>query len=407
MTRTQGLQEFSIDPFDPGLLQDPFTVWSTLRRDAPVVWNATVGTFWVARYADVREGIFDDKEFSARTTAYQLGVTSDVDLGSFGRTNTLPTTDEPDHNRLRQIANKAFVPRAIAEYRSRIEELVDGYLDDAIGSGEVDIVTGLAETLPILVISELMGIPTDEAREFKRASINMMKAFTGPNMTPHEGQEATAAVRYLEDLFDSVRVQRQQEPKEDLLTRLAEAEAAGSKLSRPEYLATCLLILLGGNETTTNSISSLVYLFGSNPDQFAALRADPELVNSAVEEALRMLGPVQWAVRKARHDMTIAGTAIPKGSGVSFLLGSANRDGDKYPDPDRFDVTRNPTDHLAFGRGRHLCLGAPLARAELRAVAGALVRRCSSIDLRTTAPTWGGSLQSRGIERLLVTLPGA
>ncbi len=397
----------AVDPFDPGLLQDPYPVYARLRRDAPVQWNDSVGTFWVSRFDDVYAGVFNDKDYSAKTTAYQLGVTSSVDLGQFGRTNTLPTTDAPDHTRLRQITNKAFVPKAVGGYRAQIAEIVDGYFDEVLNAGEVDVVGELSEALPILVIAKVMGIPTSEATQFKRASLDMMKAFTGPKMTPEEGELASAAVRYLEALFDEARLARQQAPKDDLLTRLAEAEASGDRLSREEYLATCMLMLLAGNETTTNSITSMIYLLGRDPEQFATFHADAGLVNPTVEEALRILGPVQWVVRRARADMAIAGVMIPKGSGVSFLLASANNDESHYPEPEKFLVRRNPTDHIAFGRGRHLCLGAPLARAEMQAVATAIAERCSRVDLVTSNPVWSGSLQSRGIESLTVAFRAA
>jgi cytochrome P450 len=397
----------TVNPFDFDVLQDPFPMYRRLRDEAPVQWNDAVGTYWVSRYDDVHAGVFNDRDFSAKTTAYQLGVTSGVDLGSFGRTNTLPTSDPPDHARLRQIANKAFVPRAIAQYRPHIATIVDEYFDQALGAGEVEIVSGLAESLPILVIAAVMGIPAAEAARFKRASLGMMKAFTGPNMTPDEGQQATEAVRYLEELFDAARIDRQRAPKADLLTRLAEAEAEEQRLSRREYLATCLLLLLAGNETTTNSISAMFYLLATHKDQLAAVRADPGLADQMVEEVLRILGPVHWSVRRARTDVEIAGTTVPAGSGVSFLLASANCDERHYPEPDKFLVGRNPADHLAFGRGRHLCLGAPLARAEMQAVANAIVQRCADIELRTPELVWGGSLQSRGIQSLKIALRAA
>lgn len=393
-----------VDPFDDAVLQNPFPAYQRLREEAPVQWNDAVGTYWVSRYDDVYAGVFNDADFSAKTTAYQLGVTSRVDLGAFGRTNTLPTSDDPDHARLRRISNKAFVSRAIDDYRAQISEIVNRYFDEAIGAGPVDIVSGLAVALPILVIAEVMGIPTSEVAQFKQASLDMMKAFTGPKMTQEEGERATAAVRYLEALFEEARLDRQRAPRVDLLTRLAEAEASGEQLSRQEYLATCMLLLLGGNETTTNSIGSMFYLLAANEDQFAEFRGERELVNQAVEEALRVYGPVQWSVRRARTDVVIAGQTIPKGSGVSFLLASANHDGDHYPDPDRFVVRRNPKDHMAFGRGRHVCLGAPLARAEMQAVAQAVWERCGRLELLTTDPVWGGSLQSRGVESLNIAL---
>lgn len=397
----------TVDPFDAAILQDPYPVYARLRREAPVQWNDAVGTYWVSRYDDVYAGVFNDKDYSAKTTAHQLGVTSSVDLGHFGRTNTLPTSDPPDHTRLRQISNKAFVPKAIADYRPQITKIVDSYFDEVVGGGVVDLVSGLAESLPIQVIAAVMGIPTSEATDFKHASLSMMKAFTGPRMTAEEGQRAAESVRYLEELFDAARIERQREPRADLLTRLAEAEGTGERLTREEYLATCLLLLLAGNETTTNSITSMVYLLATHPDEFAQFKSDPDLVNPAVEEALRVLGPVQWSVRRARTEITVAGHTIPKGSGVSFLLASANQDEDHYPDASHYRVRRNPTDHLAFGRGRHICLGAPLARAEMQAVAQAIWDRCGRLELMTTDPVWGGSLQSRGIESLDVAFHAA
>lgn len=402
MTTASQTDELNLDPFDDELLQDPYPAYARLRADAPVVWNPFVRTWWVARYDDVLAGLASRTGYSAKTSVYQLGVTSDVDLGNLGRTNTLPTTDPPDHTRLRQIANKAFVPRAITDYRPRIRALVREYFDRAVEEDESDIVAGLAQSLPITIIAEILGVPPERSAGFKSASVDMMRAFTGDRLTPQDAQRATAAVRDLEELFEELRVQRQAEPREDLLTRLAEAEVDGDRLSRNEYLATCLLLMLGGNETTTNSIGSMFLLLATNPDQYRELRADPGLIEGTVEEALRLLGPVQWAVRRARQDIEIAGTMVPAGAGVSFLLASAGRDERHFPDAGRFDVSRDDGEHFAFGRGQHTCLGAQLARAEMQEALAVAAERCAALEItRPDAVRWGGSFQSRG----LLTLP--
>jgi cytochrome P450 len=396
-------EKITIDPFDDAVLQNPYPVYERLRRDAPVLWNEAIGTWWVSRYEDVFVGLLSD-EFSAKTTASQLGITGEVDLGNFGRTNTLPTTDPPDHIRLRRIANRSFLPRAISDFRPRIETIANDLLSAAIGAGVVDIVGTVTETLPILVIAELLGVPTSEAATFKRSSLDMMKAFNGPRMSADEARRAETAVRDLEELFESLRIDRQHRPQSDILTTLAEAEADGAKLSRQEYLATCVLLLVAGNETTAGSLAAAVYLLGKNPVQYQALKEEPTLVDSATEEILRILGPVHWVVRRAKRDTDIAGCTVPAGQAVSFLLGSANRDETHFSNPDVFDVARAPSDHVAFGRGSHQCLGAPLARAEIQVFLGALLDNCGRIQLVDDHPRWTGSLQSRSLESVQVSL---
>lgn len=299
--------------------------------------------------------------------------------------------DPPRHTKLRGLVSKAFTPRSVAALEPRIRALSTKLLDRVAGRGEMDLVADFAAPLPMLVIAEMLGIPAADQPLFHQwadAILAMSYTVGGPPDLARAATEGFAAATaemggYLADLL----AVRRAAPRDDLLTRLAEAEVDGGRLTHEEILGFFQLLLLAGSETTTNLIDNAVLCFIDHPDQLARLRATPDLLPSAVEEVLRYRSPLQWMYRIARRDVELHGAAVPAGSMVLAVIGAANRDPAAFPDAGRFDVARDPNPHLAFGHGPHFCLGAPLARLEARIALADLLGRTGEIE-RAAASAW-------------------
>jgi cytochrome P450 len=310
------------------------------------------------------------------------------------------STEPPEHTRLRRLVSKAFTPRSIEELRPRIQEIVDELLD-SVTTTEFDLVQALAWPLPVIVIAEMLGIPHEDRDRFKHWSDAMIATLGGDYSLLAEARRSNEE---LVDYVSAVMDDRRRNPKADLISRLVAAEEDGSGLSEDEILGTVALLLVAGNETTTHLIAAGMLTLFRHPDQMEILRNDPSLLPSAVEEMLRFCGPVHTTRRLALADSTLDGADIQRGDTIIALLAAANRDPAKYSDPDRFDVVRNPSDHVAFGAGIHFCLGAPLARAEAQIAIGSLLRRYPHLRCLDMKPEWSGTFAVRGLARLMVTV---
>ena len=298
-----------------------------------------------------------------------------------GDTAILLTLDPPEHTAYRKIVNKGFTPRMIALLEARIRSLVDGYLD-ALDPGEpVDVVTALAMPLPMQVIAEMIGAPRAMHDDLARWSNQSVAGTDEEYCSDATDFSVLAAAMQLMQAFEEIKVQHEAEPLDDLTSLLLEAEVDGESLSPSRFKMFLFLLTLAGNETTRNGISHGVLELAAQPDEWARLRNDPALIPSAVEEVLRYASPVLYFRRNAVADMEIGGHAIAADDVVSLWYVSANRDATQFADPDRFDVGREPNHHVAFGGGgAHFCLGASLARLELRIVLEALVERYEHIE---------------------------
>jgi cytochrome P450 len=305
--------------------------------------------------------------------------------------------DPPEHTRLRRLVSKAFTPRSVQKMRPRIQEIVNELLERIDGRGEFDLVSDLAWPLPVIVIAEMLGIPREDRERFKRWSDAMVATLGGDYSALDEARRSNEE---LVEYVSRVIAERRQEPREDLISRLVAAEERGQTLTEDEMLGTVALLLVAGNETTTHLISNGMLVLLRNPDQLARLRDDPSLLPSAVDELLRYTGPVHTTRRVAKTDVSLGGAEIRRGEVVIGLLAAANRDPDKYADPDRLDVARNPTDHVAFGDGIHFCLGAALARLEGQITIGTLLQRFPNLRLLDDEPQWGGTFAIRGVTSL-------
>ncbi|MET0187824.1 MAG: cytochrome P450, partial [Pseudonocardia sediminis] len=308
----------------------------------------------------------------------------------------------PDHTRLRRLVSKAFTARTVAGLVPRVEEITTELLDAALDAGEVDLLGALAEPLPVRVISEMLGVPAEDHARFAAWSHAMARGTDPAFLLSDETLAAVSTAREeYSEYFRDLAARRRADPGDDLLSALVGVSDAGDTLTENELLVTCILLLTAGHETTVNLIGNGTLALLRHPEQLAALRDDPDVAEPAVEELLRYDSPVQLTVRQALEDTTIGDVPAARGTVALILVGAANRDPGAHSDPDRLDVTRPPSRHLAFGQGIHFCLGAPLARAEGRTALRELARRAP--DLRAAGdPVWKENITLRGLASLPV-----
>ena len=326
-----------------------------LRRDASGFWIAS-------RFEDVRAILLDHERFSSAAMAGR---------GSMGARLPLLTDDPPRHSVLRGLLAKAFTPAAMAAMRPAIDQLA-GELADAIPAGrEIDIVEMLTSPLPVAVIAGMMGVPPERAADFKRWSNAVVGIQDG---AAFEG-DRIARLLELRAYFVEVAAQRRAAPGDDLISALTRASETSETLSDDQVVGFCVLLMVAGNETTTNLLGNLIDRLAARPEDWAALRGDPGLIEAAIEESLRVDSPAQLVIRRATCDVSFGPDTIAAGEPVMVYLASANRDPAKWADPANFELARERERHLAFGHGVHACIGAPLARMEAKAAMSALVAR--------------------------------
>jgi pimeloyl-[acyl-carrier protein] synthase len=393
--------ELAFNPVDPEFLADPYPTYHRLRAEDPV--HLSPLGFWVlTRYEDVVAVLRDPrlaKEAVIAFVAARFGIAP----GTIGL--SMLDRDPPDHTRLRSLVSKAFTPRVVEGLRPHIQEIVDGLLQRVGGAGSMDLIEAFAYPLPVMVICELLGVPLEDHERFKGWSLDIARGLDAI-MLPVDSEVARrsgAARHALSGYFRGLIAERRASPRGDLLSALIAAEEAGDTLSEDELLASCILLLVAGHETTVNLIGNGTLALLRHPEQLRRLRENPGLITSAVEELLRYDGPVQRTARMPSTDVTIGGRTISKGEMVMPFIGAADRDPAQFPDPDRLDITRSDNRHIAFGLGIHFCLGAPLARVEGQIAINTLVQRLPTLALATGRPEYRQSLTLRGLKALPVT----
>jgi len=396
------------NPFAPGMLANPYEMYRNLREQAPIYWSEMMESWILTRFDDV-DAVLTDNRFSsdrsrAQTRFAQMMREQQEQYGPMGNSQTMLTSDPPDHTRLRKLVSKAFTPRAVLDLRPRIQDIVDYLLAEAGERGEFDIIHDLAYPLPVIVIAEMLGVPPEDRHRFKHWSDTVVATLGGPFTPPEVMEAGRVAIDELAEYLGNVIAERRAEPRNDLISGLIAAEEGGQVLSEEEIFATCILLLIAGNETTTNLIGTSMLALFRNPEQMERLRKDLSLMPSAVEELLRYAGPVHGTGRVPKEDIEIGGHVFHEGEMVFTLLAAANRDPAHYENPDQLDVARNPTDHVALGDGIHFCLGAPLARAEAQIAIGSLLERFPKLRLLDNDPEWGGTFIIRGVKRLSVAV---
>jgi cytochrome P450 len=362
----------SISRDDPRL--DPFPWYRQMRAADPVRHDYRYGGWGIFRYDDVQEVLSNYAVFSSQF------------MGGAPLHESMPiaasmiSTDPPRHRQLRSLVTQAFTPRAIEALTPRIAAIVDELLDAALPAGRLDAIHDLGEPLPVIVIAEMLGIPTADRGRFKIWSDAVVSLAGGAAMSGFTAQREMVAY------FMGIIERRRREPGDDLISALLQAEIDGERLSMPELLGFCALLLVAGNETTTNLIGNALLCFAERPALWERLRAEPALIPQAVEEVIRFRSPVQAMYRVATQEAELSGRTIPAGASIVAYIGSGNHDEQRFAEPERFDLDRSPNRHLGFGHGIHYCLGAPLARLEGRIALAALLRRVRRLRRADDAP---------------------
>jgi cytochrome P450 len=361
-----------MDLFSDDARRDPYPLYDRIRSTLPVLREPRSGVWMVFDYDGVNRVLTDHATFSsARGPDWIIFM------------------DPPRHTKLRALISRAFTPRSTANLEPRIREISRQLLDRAIERGEMDLAADFSVPLPMAVIAEMLGIPVEDRPRFVRWNdvlLNMSYTIPGG-----EGKDAAiadffAVTAEMDAYLAGVLDQRRAEPRDDLLTRLMQAEVDGERLTQSEMLGFFQGLLLAGSETTMNLINLAVLCFLEHPEQLALLRSRPDLLPSAIEEVLRYRSPLQWMYRYTTRDVELHGEVIPARKLVLAVIGSANRDPRHFPDPNRFDITRDPNPHIAFGHGVHFCMGAPLARLEAKIALSDLLERCKGLRRASDEP---------------------
>jgi cytochrome P450 len=396
---------------------DPYPTYAQMRAKMPVCGRTNphdgTTTWFVTRYDDVVSVLRDHKRFvknyrNSLTSAEQEALAPDPPMLRLV-SNHMLNMDPPDHTRLRALVNKAFTTSMVEQLETRMQQIADELIDKVIERGQMDLIHDYAFPLPVIVIAEMLGVPTRDRGRFR----NWSHAIVTPTPNAERTAQKLAKTRQLmEDFIAYLRkisAQRRQKPGDDLLTSLLLAEDAGDRLSEDELFSMVLLLIVVGHETSVNLIGNGLLSLFKHPDQMALLQQksgqEPNLLPLAVEEMLRYDCPVERApMRFAAEDVRIGDQLIRRGDSVSLVLGSANRDETIFDRPDTFDIQRSPNKHLAFGLGVHYCLGAPLARLEGRVAVETLLRRLPNIQLAMPVEKlrWGTNPIMRGVHRMPV-----
>ncbi|MBV8772186.1 MAG: cytochrome P450 [Deltaproteobacteria bacterium] len=359
------------NPLSPEAQENPFPYYAYLRREHPVVWLDPLHAWVISRYQDVDFAIRNPQLFSsAKWITQSLG-----DLKPVPEVPWMIELDPSNHSRLRKLVSKAFTPRTVSLLEPRVRAIAEELLAPLRANGKFDFVRDFSSTLPVIVIAEMLGVEPDHRADFRRWSDNIVRATSRPS-----DEAERAAIRgtnaEMVAYFEEAIALRRREPRDDLLTALVQAEEDRQVLTAAEVLAMAILVLVAGNETTMNLLGNTVLALLTYSDVASTVRRDRSLVPQLIEEVLRYDSPVQLIFRRTSSEVKLSGTTIPADSTVFVLLGSANRDEAKFPDPDRFDLRRDAGEHLAFGFGTHYCLGAGLARLEARVSLEELLYSC-------------------------------
>jgi cytochrome P450 len=389
----------------PEVRADPYPFYAELRSEDPVHWDESMG-FWVlTRYADIAS-VYGDTRFSRaqglwrgfeRLPEAEQSVAEPV-YRTFSR--TMFYADPPYHTRLRGLVNNAFTPTAVEQMRPHIQRIVDGLLGAVQTKGEMDAIHELAHPLPILVITQMLGLPAEERGRFKQWSDDLFAILGSVPHAPELMERAGRSLAELTNYLTALSEARRQQPQNDLLSALVGAMEEGERLTQEELIANVTILLSAGHETTSNLIGNGLLALLRNPDQMQKLRDDPELVPSAVEEMMRYDNPVQIAYRSAAEDVEIGGKCVRKGQLVNSILAAGNRDPERFSEPDRFDITRDEGRHLGFGLGIHFCIGAPLVRLEAQIAFSTILRRFRELHLATDSWDWQEHPIFRGVKSL-------
>ncbi|MGW5659902.1 cytochrome P450 [Streptomyces sp. NPDC003758] len=396
----------AFDPWDPAFVADPYPAYAELRARGRVHWFEPTGQWLVPHHADVSALLRDrrlGRTYQHRFTHEEFGRTAPPPehepfhtLNDHGMLDLEP----PDHTRIRRLVSKAFTPRTVEQLKPYVRDLAGELVARLVEAGGGDLLTDVAEPLPVAVIAEMLGIPEADRGQLRPWSADICGMYElGPSEeTAHRAVRASVEFsEYLRELI----AERRKEPGEDLISGLIAAYDEGDRLTEQEMISTCVLLLNAGHEATVNATVNGWWALFRHPDQLAALRADHSLVPSAVEELMRYDTPLQLFERWVLDEIEIDGTVIPRGAEIAMLFGSANHDPAVFDAPERLDLTREDNPHISFSAGIHYCIGAPLARIELAASMTALLEKAPTLRL-AAEPERKPNFVIRGLDGLRV-----
>jgi cytochrome P450 len=387
------------------MLADPYPFYRKLRETHPVFRAGELDAWIVTSYEAVNGALRNPQLSSDRFPRLRQRLASKgLDSLAEDRVRSMIHMDPPDHTRLRGLVNKAFTPKTVEAMAGHIQEIVNSLLDAVKRDGRMDLIEDFAYPLPVTVIAEMLGVPVEDRARFKHWSDEVSVVLGGDVAALSETslRRATTAREELADYFKDIVRQRRKNPGADLISALTQAEEEGGKLSEDELYSTVVLLLVAGNETTTNLIGNGMLALLRHTEEMRKVWDSPSRVPAAVEEMLRFDSPVQLTTRMAKTDLEMLGTKIPKGDWLYLVVGAANRDPTQFPEPDRFDVTRVENKHLAFGAGNHFCLGAPLARLEAQIAVRALREHFPKLQIDEEPIEYRNNFNLRGLKSLPV-----
>ena len=406
------MTDLTVDPslslyqlLDPEVLADPYPLFRRLRETDPVHWDPFLHAWIVTRYEDVVNVML--KCSADRTPTPQqleaMGMLAELQPIAQVMVKQMLFLDAPAHTRLRALCATAFTPARVAALKEHIQEIADRLIDQVLDSGKMDVIADFANPLPAIVTAELFGVPTADHQNLKDWSTDFAEMLGNFQHNPDRARGALRATENMIAYFQQAMRHQEKNPTPGLVNSLMNAEVDGSRLSEEEIVANLIVTMVGGQETTTNLIGNGLVSLLKNRDQLELLKGDSSILPSAIEELLRYESPSQHTARLAPDDMMLGGKKIQKRQAVIAVFAAANRDPERFPDPDKLDLRRTDNRHVAFAWGAHYCFGAPLARMEGQIAFETMLRRLPNIQLEPQELMWRENLGLRGLKSLFIT----
>jgi cytochrome P450 len=390
---------------DPEVLANPYPLFKKLRDADPVHWDPFLHAWIVTRYEDVVNVMLKCSADRTPTPAQleAMGMVAELQPIAQVMVKQMLFMDAPSHTRLRALCATAFTPARVAALKQHIQEIADQLIDRVIDTGRMDVIADFANPLPAIVTAELFGVPVEDHQDLKDWSTDFAEMLGNFQHNPDRARRVLKSTENLLEYFQRAIREQEKHPRPGLVNSLMNAEVDGSRLTEEEVVANLIVTMVGGQETTTNLIGNGLVSLLKNPDQLALLKNDSSILPSAIEELLRYESPSQHTARLAPDDMLLGGKQIQKRQAVIAVFAAANRDPDRFPDPDRLDLRRTDNRHVAFAWGAHYCFGAPLARMEGQIAFETMLRRLPNIQLQPRELLWRENLGLRGLKELFIS----
>ena len=396
-----------LDFLNNDFVKNPYKTYNSMRAHKPILFSQTTRLHWVTKMEFAQE-MLRDKRFSVDDRKYPIAEKRRKEFKKAGREIMLEQfenpsmlkLDPPDHSRIRKLVQYGFTNRYITSLEPEIKKVVDDCLEKVHNQDSFDLIDDLAKPLPAIVIAKMMGLPNEDLDQFQAWSESLLLGVGGIGTSKEDIKKSGDAYESLIRYFEKIILSRKDEPGDDFIGKLIQAEEEGDKLNIKEMYGTCLLLLIAGHETTTRLIGNGLFTLLNHPDQFLLLKNNYDLIPNAIEEMLRYEPPVHATVRFAHDDMAYAGKDYKRGTAFAVSIAGANRDPEANKNPNLFDISRQEIKHISFGYGPHMCIGASLARIESRIAFETLFERFSKLELLDENPLWGKNLIFRGFDNL-------